>query len=160
MAPRVHTVGVISDTHGLLRPEALAALAGVERIVHAGDIGSPDVLAALERIAPVAAVRGNNDREAWAAGIPETEVVEVGDVSLYVLHDLHELDLDPGAAGFAAVIAGHSHQPRVEERAGVLYLNPGSAGPRRFKLPISVARLTVTGPRVQATLVTLEVPRG
>ena len=160
MAPRVHTVGVISDTHGLLRPEAVAALAGVERIVHAGDIGSPDVLAALGRIAPVAAVRGNNDREAWAAGIPETEVVEVGDVSLYVLHDLHELDLDPGAAGFAAVIAGHSHQPRVEERAGVLYLNPGSAGPRRFKLPISVARLTVTGPRVQATLVTLEVPRG
>ena len=159
MAPRVHTVGVISDTHGLLRPEAVAALAGVERIVHAGDIGSPDVLAALGRIAPVAAVRGNNDREAWAAGIPETEVVEVGDVSLYVLHDLHELDLDPRAAGFAAVIAGHSHQPRVEERAGVLYLNPGSAGPRRFKLPISVARLTVTGPRVQATLVTLEIPR-
>ncbi len=159
MAPRIHTVGVISDTHGLLRPEAVAALAGVERIVHAGDIGSPDVLAALGRIAPVAAVRGNNDRAAWAAGIPETEVVEVGDVSLYVLHDLHELDLDPRAAGFAAVIAGHSHQPRVEERAGVLYLNPGSAGPRRFKLPISVARLTVTGPRVQATLVTLEVPR-
>ena len=120
MAPRVHTVGVISDTHGLLRPEAVAALAGVERIVHAGDIGSPDVLAALGRIAPVAAVRGNNDREAWAARIPETEVVEVGDVSLYVLHDLHELDLDPRGAGFAAVIAGHSHQPRMEERAGVL----------------------------------------
>ena len=159
MAPRVHTVGVISDTHGLLRPEAVAALAGVERIVHAGDIGSPEVLAALGRIAPVAAVRGNNDREAWAAGIPETEVVEVGDVSLYVLHDLHELDLDPGAAGFAAVIAGHSHQPRMEERAGVLYLNPGSAGPRRFKLPISLARLTVTGARVQARLVTLEISR-
>lgn len=160
MAPRVHTVGVISDTHGLLRPEAVAALAGVERIVHAGDIGSPDVLAALERIAPVAAVRGNNDRAAWAAGLPATEVVEVGDVSLYVLHDLHELDLDPGAAGFAAVIAGHSHQPRLEERAGVLYLNPGSAGPRRFKLPISLARLTVAGPRVQATLVTLAISRG
>jgi len=159
MAPRVHTVGVISDTHGLLRPEAVAALAGVERIVHAGDIGSPEVLAALGRIAPVAAVRGNNDREAWAAGIPETEVVEVGDVSLYVLHDLHELDLDPRAAGFAAVIAGHSHQPRMEERAGVLYLNPGSAGPRRFKLPISLARLTVTGARVQARLVTLEISR-
>ena len=159
MAPRVHTVGVISDTHGLLRPEAVAALAGVERIVHAGDIGSPDVLAALGRIAPVAAVRGNNDREAWAAGIPETEIVEVGDVSLYVLHDLHELDLDPRAAGFAAVIAGHSHQPRMEERAGVLYLNPGSAGPRRFKLPISLARLTVTGARVQARLVTLEISR-
>jgi uncharacterized protein len=159
MAPRVHTVGVISDTHGLLRPEAVAALAGVERIVHAGDIGSPDVLAALGRIAPVAAVRGNNDREAWAARIPETEIVEVGDVSLYVLHDLHELDLDPRAAGFAAVIAGHSHQPRVEEKGGVLYLNPGSAGPRRFKLPISLARLTVTGPRVHAELVTLEISR-
>jgi len=157
MAPRVHTVGVISDTHGLLRPEAVAALAGVDRIVHAGDIGSPDILAALERIAPVAAVRGNNDRERWAAAIPETEVVEVGGVSLYVLHDLHELDLDPRAAGFAAVIAGHSHQPRLQERDGVLYLNPGSAGPRRFKLPISLARLTVAGPRVRAELVTLKV---
>ncbi len=159
MASRVHTIGVISDTHGLLRPEAVAALAGVERIVHAGDIGSPEVIAALQRIAPVSAVRGNNDREAWAADIPETEVVEVGAVSLYVLHDLHELDLDPRAAGFAAVIAGHSHQPRREERAGVLYLNPGSAGPRRFKLPISLARLTVAGRRVQAKLVTLEIAK-
>ncbi len=159
MAPRVHTVGVISDTHGLLRPEAVAALAGVERIVHAGDIGSPDVLTQLGRVAPVVAVRGNNDRDAWAADIPETEVVEIGGVSLYLLHDLHELDLDPRAAGFAAVIAGHSHQPRMDERDGVLYLNPGSAGPRRFKLPISLARLTVTGARVQARLVTLEIPR-
>ena len=159
MAPRVHTVGVISDTHGLLRPEAVAALTGVERIVHAGDIGSPDVLTQLERLAPVVAVRGNNDRDAWAADIPETEVVEVGGVSLYVLHDLHELDLDPRAAGFAAVITGHSHQPRLDERDGVLYLNPGSAGPRRFKLPISLARLTVTDSRVQARLLTLEIPR-
>jgi uncharacterized protein len=159
MASRVHTLGVISDTHGLLRPEAVAALAGVERIVHAGDIGNPDVLTALERIAPVSAVRGNNDRDAWAAEIPETEVVEIGDVSLYVLHNLHELDLDPRAAGFAAVIAGHSHQPRQEERDGVLYLNPGSAGPRRFKLPISLARLTITGTRVQAELVTLEISK-
>ena len=159
MASRVHTIGVISDTHGLLRPEAVAALAGVERIVHAGDIGSPEVIAALRRIAPVSAVRGNNDREAWAADIPETEVVEVGAVSFYVLHDLHELDLDPRAAGFAAVIAGHSHQPRREERDGVLYLNPGSAGPRRFKLPISLARLTVAGRRVQAKLVTLEIAK-
>ena len=158
MAPRVHTLGVISDTHGLVRPEALAALAGVERIVHAGDIGAPDVLAALGRIAPVTAVRGNNDRERWAADIPETDVLEIGDVSLYVLHDLHELDLDPRAAGFAAVIAGHSHQPRMEERDGVLYLNPGSAGPRRFKLPISLARLTVTGGHLRAELVTLDIP--
>jgi uncharacterized protein len=158
MAPRVHTVGVISDTHGLVRPEALAALAGVERIVHAGDIGAPDVLDALGRIAPVTAVRGNNDRERWAADIPETEVLEIGDVSLYVLHDLHELDLDPRAAGFAAVIAGHSHQPRMEERDGVLYLNPGSAGPRRFKLPISLARLTVMGGHLRAELVTLDIP--
>ena len=158
MAPRVHTVGVISDTHGLVRPEALAALAGVERIVHAGDIGAPDVLDALGRIAPVTAVRGNNDRERWAADIPETDVLEIGDVSLYVLHDLHELDLDPRAAGFAAVIAGHSHQPRMEERDGVLYLNPGSAGPRRFKLPISLARLTVTGGHLRAELVTLDIP--
>ena len=158
MAPRVHTLGVISDTHGLVRPEALAALAGVERIVHAGDIGAPDVLEALGRIAPVTAVRGNNDRERWAADIPETDVLEIGEVSLYVLHDLHELDLDPRAAGFAAVIAGHSHQPRMEERDGVLYLNPGSAGPRRFKLPISLARLTVTGGRLQAELVTLDIP--
>jgi len=157
MASRVHTVGVISDTHGLLRPEAVAALAGVERIVHAGDIGSPDVLAALGRLAPVTAVRGNNDRGDWAAGIADTEVVEVGGVSLYVLHDLHELDLDPRAAGFVAVIAGHSHQPRQEERDGVLYFNPGSAGPRRFRLPISLGRLTIVRGRVTGSLMTLAI---
>ena len=156
MAAGVHTLGVISDTHGLVRPEALAALAGVERIVHAGDIGSRAVLEALARVAPVTAVRGNNDRDDWAKTIPETEVVEVGGVSLYLLHDLHELDLEPRAAGFAAVISGHSHQPRVEDRDGVLYLNPGSAGPRRFKLPISLARLTIQHARVSAKLVTLQ----
>jgi putative phosphoesterase len=155
MAAGVHTLGVIADTHGLVRPEALAALAGVERIVHAGDIGHRQVLEALERVAPVTAVRGNNDRGGWAAGIPETEVVDVGGVSLYLLHDLHALDLEPRAAGFAAVISGHSHQPRVEERDGVLYLNPGSAGPRRFRLPISVATLTIDQARVRARLVTL-----
>jgi len=158
MAAGVHTLGVIADTHGLVRPQALAALAGVERIVHAGDIGDRAVLDALARVAPVTAVRGNNDRGGWAAGLAETEVVEVGGVSLYLLHDLHALDLDPRAAGFAAVIAGHSHQPRLEERAGVLYLNPGSAGPRRFRLPVSVARLTVTRGRVTARLVRLEIP--
>ena len=157
MARAAVRVGVISDTHGLLRPEAVTALAGVERILHAGDIGNPEVLTELGRVAPVTAVRGNNDRGGWAADIPETEVVEIGGVSLYVLHDLHRLDLDPRAAGFAAVITGHSHQPRMEERDRVLYLNPGSAGPRRFKLPISLARLRVSGSRVRAELVTLEI---
>ncbi|OLC00032.1 MAG: YfcE family phosphodiesterase [Candidatus Rokubacteria bacterium 13_1_40CM_68_15] len=150
-------IGVISDTHGLVRPEALAALRGVDRVVHAGDIGSADVLARLGKIAPVSAVRGNNDRGPWAEALPLTDVVEVGEVSLYVLHDLHELDLEPRAAGFAAVISGHSHQPRVDTNDGVLYLNPGSAGPRRFKLPISVARVTVVGTRVTARLVALEI---
>jgi len=150
-------IGVISDTHGLVRPEALAALHGVDRVVHAGDIGSADVLACLGKIAPVSAVRGNNDRGPWAEALPLTDVVEVGEVSLYVLHDLHELDLEPRAAGFAAVISGHSHQPRVDTKDGVLYLNPGSAGPRRFKLPISVARVTVLGTRVTARLVALEI---
>jgi uncharacterized protein len=157
MASRVHTVGVISDTHGLLRPEAVAALAGVERIVHAGDIGDRAVLEALGRLAPVTAVRGNNDRGAWARDIPETEVLEIGGATLYVLHDLHELDLDPRAAGYAAVIAGHSHQPRQEERDGVLYFNPGSAGPRRFRLPVSVGRLAIRRGRVTGSLTTLTI---
>jgi putative phosphoesterase len=158
MAARVHTLGVIADTHGLVRPQALAALAGVERIVHAGDIGGPGVLAALERVAPVTAVRGNNDRGDWAAAIPETEVVQIGGVALYLLHDVHALDLDPRAAGFAAVVAGHSHQPRLEERGGVLFFNPGSAGPRRFRLPVSVGRLTIAGGRVSGALLTLQIP--
>ncbi len=148
-------IGVISDTHGLVRPEALAALRGVDRIVHAGDIGSADVLARLETIAPVSAVRGNNDRGPWAEALPLTDVVLIGDVSLYLLHDLHELDLEPRAAGFAAVISGHSHQPRMDEKDGVLYLNPGSAGPRRFKLPISIARLTVRGASLRAEIIPL-----
>jgi hypothetical protein len=159
MASRVHTVGVISDTHGLLRPEAVAALTGVERIIHAGDIGERAVLDALGRLAPVSAVRGNNDRGGWTRHIPETEVVEVGGVALYVLHDLHELDLDPRAAGYAAVIAGHSHQPRQEERDGVLYFNPGSAGPRRFRLPVSLGRLTIERGRLTGTLTTLDIGR-
>ena len=150
-------IGVISDTHGLLRPEALRALAGADLIVHAGDIGGPEVLEALRTLAPLVAVRGNNDRGPWASALPETEVVEAGGRSLYVLHDVKELDLDPRAAGFDAVITGHSHQPRIDRRDGVLYLNPGSAGPRRFKLPIAVARLEVDAARLDAEIVQLDV---
>lgn len=150
-----HRIGVISDTHGLVRPEAIKALAGVEMIIHAGDIGTPAVLEALHSIAPVVAVRGNNDTDEWARALPDTEVVELGDVALYVLHDVHELDRDPGAAGFHAVISGHSHRPSIATRRGVLYVNPGSAGPRRFKLPISLAQLHIQGATVEAQLITL-----
>jgi len=150
-------VGIISDTHGLVRPEALAALTGVERIVHAGDVGGREVLDALAAIAPVTAVRGNNDTGAWARTLPETITVEAGGRRLYVLHDVKALDVDPRAAGFAAVIAGHSHQPRNEVRDGVLYLNPGSAGPRRFKLPIAVARLRIGARTFAAEVITLDV---
>jgi putative phosphoesterase len=150
-------IGLISDTHGLLRPEAVRALEGSERIVHAGDVGDPGILEALERIAPVSAVRGNVDRGVLAQTLPATEVVTVGAVHLYVLHILGDLDLDPAAAGFAAVIYGHSHRPSSSVRDGVLYLNPGSAGPRRFTLPVTVARLTVSGRRVEAGIVELEV---
>ena len=137
------TVGVISDTHGLLRPEALAALAGVDLIIHAGDIGTPEIIDALRQIAPVHAIRGNVDRGYWADEFSPTEIVDVDGQSLYVLHDLHALDLDPVAAGIRVVISGHTHDPAVKEERGVVYLNPGSAGPRRFKLPISLARMTI-----------------
>lgn len=136
-------IGVISDTHGLLRPEAVEALRGAEQIIHAGDIGAADVLTALAAIAPVTAVRGNNDGDAWAAHIPETAVLAAGGTSIYVIHDVNELDLDPSAGGFGVVVAGHSHRPAQSQRAGVLFFNPGSAGPRRFRLPISVGRLHV-----------------
>jgi uncharacterized protein len=150
-------VGVISDTHGLLRPEAIDALRGSELIVHAGDVGKPDVLESLRAIAPTIAVRGNVDTGAWAATLPSTEVIEVGDLHLYVLHDLSALDLDPKAAGFAAVIFGHSHRPAAELKDGVLFLNPGSAGPRRFSLPITLARLRVAGGRLAHEIVELHV---
>ena len=150
-------IGVISDTHGLLRPEAVEALRGVELILHAGDVGSPEVLDALQGIAPVVAVRGNNDKGAWAEELPAWEVAEVGVVFIYMIHDVKEIDLSPEGAGFQVVVSGHSHKPSVEERKGVLYVNPGSAGPRRFKLPISVARLTVSGETVSAELVELSV---
>jgi uncharacterized protein len=136
-------VGVISDTHGLLRPEALAALAGSDHIIHAGDIGDAGILQALAVIAPVTAVRGNNDHGPWAAALPDTAVLEVEGHLLYVLHDVAALDLDPAVADFSAVIAGHSHQPLSEPRGPVLYFNPGSAGPRRFRLPIAVGQLRV-----------------
>ena len=148
-------VGVISDTHGLLRPEAVGALAGSELIIHAGDIGGPEVVEALRRIAPVVAVRGNNDRGEWADAFPPSRAVELGPTFVYVLHDLKELDISPAAAGFRVVISGHSHKPLAEERGGVLYLNPGSAGPRRFKLAVTVARLRVGGGEAGAEIVNL-----
>lgn len=138
-------LGVISDTHGLLRPEALEALRGVNLIVHAGDVGEPKILARLKMIAPVIAVRGNVDTEPWAQELPETAVVEANGVNLYVLHNLKHLDLKAEAAGIQAVISGHTHQPEQFERSGVLYLNPGSAGPRRFHLPVTLAVLELTG---------------
>jgi putative phosphoesterase len=150
-------VGVLSDTHGLLRPEALAFLRGADHIVHAGDIGDAGVLEALRHIAPVTAVRGNNDFGPWAEKIAETELLKIGGVSIYVLHDRAQLGLDPAAAGFQVVVSGHSHQPRIDERDGVLYVNPGSCGPRRFKLPISVGELRISGKSVKAKLVELKL---
>ncbi len=152
-----HLVGVISDTHGLVRPEALRALRGVELILHAGDVGAPEVLSALRMIAPVYSVRGNVDREDWAWNLPKARTVKVGGYTLYLLHDLHSLDLDPAAGGFRVVISGHSHHPSTEQRNGVLYLNPGSAGPRRFRLPVSVALLKIEGDFLEARLVELKV---
>jgi hypothetical protein len=134
---------LISDTHGLLRPQALDALRGSDLVVHAGDVGKPEILTALRKLAPVVAVRGNVDTADWARALPETAVAEAGMVLLYVLHDIHTLDLDPAASGFHIVVSGHSHKPGQFERNGVLYINPGSAGPRRFQLPVSVALLNV-----------------
>jgi putative phosphoesterase len=145
-------VGLISDTHGLMRPEALAALEGVSHIVHAGDIGTAEILKQLGAIAAVTAVRGNNDKGTWARGIAEHEVVEIGGKSIYVLHDLKELDLDPVASGFAVVVTGHSHKPLITTRDDVLYVNPGSAGPRRFTLPISIAMLEIAGDAIHAEI--------
>lgn len=136
-------IGLISDTHGLLRPQALEALRGSELILHAGDVGKPEILAALRELAPVIAVRGNVDTANWARTLPETAVAEAGKVLLYVLHDVNALDLNPAAAGFHVVVSGHSHQPGKFERDGVLYINPGSAGPRRFQLPVTMARLNL-----------------
>lgn len=150
-------IGLIADTHNLLRPEALAALQGVDHLIHAGDIGGPHILTALERIAPLSVVRGNNDLEAWADTIPEHLTLTFGGLTLHVLHDLKQLDIDPAAQGINVVIAGHSHKPLHELRDGVLYLNPGSAGPRRFKLPIGIGILHIEDDRARAELITLKV---
>jgi hypothetical protein len=136
-------VGVVSDTHGLLRPEALRALEGVDRIVHAGDVGREDILRALESVAPVTAVRGNTDVEPWARRLPPTAVLEIAGARIYAVHDIAALDIEPKTAGVHAVVFGHSHVPGVEHRDGVIYLNPGSAGPRRLKLPVTVAKLRI-----------------
>jgi putative phosphoesterase len=149
-------IGVISDTHGVLPPSAVKAFEGTDLIIHAGDIGKPDILEALRSIAPVVAVRGNMDISGWAYELPETEVVEIGKVLLYVLHDVYGLDLDPSAAGFSAVISGHSHRPCVEDIGGVLFINPGSAGQSGFRRPATVALLHVRGISLDAQFVKLE----
>jgi putative phosphoesterase len=151
------TIGVISDTHGLLRPEAVEALRGSDRILHAGDVGDPEILETLAQIAPVTAVRGNIDTGSWARTLREAEVVEAGGVSIYILHDLGQLDLKPEAAEFRVVVYGHSHQPKIEEKNGVLYFNPGSAGPRRFHLPVSVGRLVAAMGKVKAEVIELKI---
>ena len=152
-------VGLISDTHGLLRPEALDFLAGSDHIVHGGDIGSPEILERLAVIAPLTVVRGNNDTAPWARTIPATARVDFGNVALYAIHDLKEIDIDPRAAGVRVVVSGHSHKPACSERDGVLYVNPGSAGRRRFSLPIAAAELIIDGDAVAVKLVTLrEMP--
>ena len=150
-------IGLISDTHGLLRQQALEALRGSELILHAGDVGKPEILTALRELAPVVAVRGNVDTSDWARALPVTAVAEAGKILLYVLHDVHTLDLNPAAAGFHIVVSGHSHQPGKFERDGVLYINPGSAGPRRFQLPVSVARLDLGNIPFEVEFVELRV---
>jgi putative phosphoesterase len=151
-------VGVISDTHGLLRPEALDFLRGCDHIVHAGDIGDPRIVVELERLAPLTAVRGNNDKAQWAIGIPEHQRLQFEDVSLYVVHDLALVGIDPSVAGIRVVISGHSHRPSIRESGNVLYVNPGSAGRRRFKLPVAAAELLIDGDGVTARIVDLLAP--
>jgi hypothetical protein len=149
------SIGVISDTHGLLRPEAMRALEGSDLIIHAGDVGDPKILDALKTLAPVFAVRGNVDTAAWAKALPENEVIETDAATIYVLHDVHTLDLNPAVAGFHIVISGHSHKPAKTEQNGVTFLNPGSAGPRRFDLPVTVARLKLSSKAWDVTLIDL-----
>lgn len=150
-------ISVISDTHCLLRPEAIEALRGSELILHAGDVGAPEILEQLREVAPVTAVRGNVDTQQWARRLPQTEVVEIGGISIYMLHNLDDLDLKPEAAGFHVVVYGHSHQPKIEEKNGVMYFNPGSAGPRRFHLPVSVGKLVIKDGEIHGELVELKI---
>ena len=149
-------LGLISDTHGLLRPQAIEALRGSDLILHAGDVGKPDILDTLKKLAPVVAIRGNIDTAEWASGLPETAVAEAAGAIIYMIHDLHALDLDPAAAGFQIVVSGHSHKPGSVERDGVLYINPGSAGPRRFRLPVTVAKLELARKPWQVEFIELE----
>jgi len=151
----MHKIGIISDTHGMMRPEVATVFAGVERIIHAGDIGTPLVMMELNKIAPVVAVYGNMDRSLWALDLPAFAVVTVGDINLYVLHDLAELNIDPAEAGFAAVIYGHSHKQLQETRNGVLYFNPGSAGPRRYDLPAGLGLITIENSRIHGEIISL-----
>jgi uncharacterized protein len=148
-------LGVISDTHGLLRPQAIAALRGSDLIIHAGDVGNASVIETLREIAPTFAIRGNVDTGTWASALPSVSLVDVGPSLFYVLHDIADLDVDPMTAGFAAVVFGHSHQPSIETRDRVLWLNPGSAGPRRFRLPVTLARVAVTGRELKPEIVEL-----
>ncbi len=148
-------IGLIADTHGLLRPEALAALADSDLLIHAGDIGKPEVVAALKKIAPLVAIKGNNDTDSWARHLPETKKITLGALKLYVIHNVKELSFDPAGRGFRVVISGHSHKPVIQTKDNVLFVNPGSAGPRRFKLPICVGKLLVQGETVDAEIIEL-----
>jgi putative phosphoesterase len=148
-------VALLSDTHGLMRPEARAFAVGCDYIIHAGDIGSAQILDELAAMAPLIAVRGNNDRQAWAAHLPDTEMIRVGGAFVYVIHDISQLDIEPHSAGVQVIVSGHSHKPLIEKRDGILYVNPGSCGPRRFRLPISVGELIVEGAQVSARTVEL-----
>ena len=155
MDNKLTRIGLISDTHGLLRDSAVDALEGTDVIIHAGDIDTPDIIDALKKIAPVFPVRGNMDRPPDGVGLPKYEIVEMDGISIYVLHDLYQLDLDPAAAGFKVVVSGHSHRPKIKYKDGVLYINPGSAGPRRFKLPISVGMLEIQDGRITPRIIEL-----
>jgi uncharacterized protein len=151
----LHVIGLISDTHGLVRPEAVRALQGVDLVIHAGDIGKPEVLAALKAISPLVAIKGNNDLGAWAKPLPDTQLLQTADTKLFVIHNVKELDCDPAAEGYQVVISGHSHKPSILTQDGVLFVNPGSAGPRRFKLPVAVGKLFIQNRKVNAELIEL-----